>query len=301
MLIDFKEIPVSNSIMTNQDIFEKFARDFFKSIGYEIENEPARGSDGGIDIKVSQVINNKKFFWLVSCKHYARTGKSITKRIETDIADRIMQQNCDGFIGFYSTIANTSLSNALEKLKNKFPYQLFDNEKIESNIVGIKQHENLFLRYFPKSYRKWKDLYYYSEPIKLVEKYLSAEYNFDMEVEVYKKVFGTIGSLIKMTRNFDDMESALKQNGITYLVVPEFENMKDYSVNYQLLQIQDEFIPKLIKQKFTINTPIIFYLFSINTDENSIGYAYNPNYFLVSPKTNNRLEEIFQDLKNMLN
>ncbi|MFI5141096.1 MAG: restriction endonuclease, partial [Bacteroidia bacterium] len=127
MLIDFKEIPQSNGTMPTQDIFEKFARDFFKSIGYEIELDPARGADGGIDIKVSELIDNKKFFWLVSCKHYAHTGKSITKKIETDINDRIVQEKCDGFIGFYSTIANASLSQALEKSKNKLPYKLFDN------------------------------------------------------------------------------------------------------------------------------------------------------------------------------
>lgn len=300
MLIDFKEIPCSNSNILDQDIFEKFARDFFKSIGYEIESEPARGADGGIDIKVSQLIDNKKFYWLVSCKHNAHTGKSVTKSIETDLIDRIEQHNCNGFIGFYSTIANQSLSNSLEKIKNKFPYQLFDNEKIESHIVGISQQETIFLRYFPKSYAKWKDLYYYTEPIKLVEKYLSSKYDFDLDIEVYKKLFGTIGNLIKLTRNFDNIEHALKENGVTYFVVPEFSEIRGYSANNLTLLILSNFFSDILKFKLKVNVPVKFYLYSVNLEENYIGYAYNPNYFLVSPKTHNHLEGIFQDLKAML-
>jgi hypothetical protein len=43
-----------------------------------------------------------KINWLVSCKHYSFSGKSVSQQDELNIRDRVEACNCDGFIGFYS-------------------------------------------------------------------------------------------------------------------------------------------------------------------------------------------------------
>ena len=55
--IDFREIPVANSGKGDQDYFELFARDFFWSLGYVIDQGPSRGADGGRDLIVVEPLD----------------------------------------------------------------------------------------------------------------------------------------------------------------------------------------------------------------------------------------------------
>jgi hypothetical protein len=155
MLIDFKEIPKANTGNGDQDTFELFARDFLKIIGYTVIEEPARGADGGKDLIVLEkrvgVGGESYVRWLVSCKHFAhnhkgKIGKSVTPNDEQNISDRVKSKNCDGFIGFYSTIPSEGLMNILKGLSPKIGHQVFDWNKIESLIVGFPDREQIFLR-----------------------------------------------------------------------------------------------------------------------------------------------------------
>ena len=94
-MIDFKEIPKANSGSGQQDFFELFARDFLKLKGFEIIIDPARGADGGVDLIVRENRSGEndqkiEINWLVSCKHYAHSGKSISTNVESDIMDRVI-------------------------------------------------------------------------------------------------------------------------------------------------------------------------------------------------------------------
>lgn len=80
-VLDFKEIAQANLPTGKQDSFELFARDFLKAMGLEILEGPSRGADDGMDLIAIETqegplgkINTK---WLVSCKHYAHSGKSV--------------------------------------------------------------------------------------------------------------------------------------------------------------------------------------------------------------------------------
>ena len=42
-----------------------------------------------------------RFRWLVSCKHFAKSGKSINERDELNILERMESFCAQGFIGFY--------------------------------------------------------------------------------------------------------------------------------------------------------------------------------------------------------
>ncbi len=112
-MIDFTEIPKANTGSGDQDTYEKFCRDFLHELGFSIIQEPSRGADGGMDLKVEEMRKGPfgitKIHWLVSCKHYAHSTKSITPQIEQDILDRVKSNHCQGFLGFYSTTVSTGL------------------------------------------------------------------------------------------------------------------------------------------------------------------------------------------------
>jgi len=160
MILDFKEIPQANSGDGLQDTFELFSRDFFQVLGYEILQHPDRGADGKKDLIIQETRTGlsgiTKIKWLVSCKHYAHSGKSVSDTDEPNILDRISVHNCDGFIGFYSTLPATSLGNNFEGLKNRTNIQSFDWEHIEKILLESPEGLRLASRYFPVSYEKYK-------------------------------------------------------------------------------------------------------------------------------------------------
>lgn len=159
-MINFKEIPAANG-NENQDKFELFARDFLQAMGYSIVSDPNRGPDGGIDIKIKDIrkgVGNTEVFLLVSCKHFAHSSNSVTAVVEVDILDRVSRHGCSGFIGFYSTIAHSSLTDKLSDLKTQSQikeFECFDSSKIESHLLKVVDGRTLFHRYFPESYIKW--------------------------------------------------------------------------------------------------------------------------------------------------
>lgn len=300
MLIDFKEIPPSNSTSDKQDIFEKFCRDFLEIMGYEIVSGPARGADGGLDIKVCEHISGintvQKIYWLASCKHYAHSSKSITKEIETDIRDRVESHGCSGFIGLYSTIAHQSLLNSLTGLSCKIGFQLFDNEKIEKHLIGVHTHENILLRYFPDSYKKWKELYYYTEPIKLFENYL--EKNHKYRTEIFNNIFHSSGNFIKKIRQFDDVKSAIESENTAYYIVDEFSSNMFHNIS--LAELMDFRLGEFLEKK--INKSIVHKLLSFTFSSNfHIDYAHYPNFLFVSPDKNKEFNLMYAEFKELLN
>ncbi|AXG71784.1 hypothetical protein KORDIASMS9_04042 [Kordia sp. SMS9] len=160
MILDFKEIPKANTGNGDQDTFELFSRDFLEILGYEIIQQPDRGADGKKDLIVQESrhgisgVTNIK--WLVSCKHYAHSGKSINDSDEPNILDRISVHECDGFLGFYSTLPATSLGKNFEGLKKKTQIDSFDKERIEKIMLESPEGIRLASRYFPISFEKYK-------------------------------------------------------------------------------------------------------------------------------------------------
>ncbi|MCB0701367.1 MAG: restriction endonuclease [Candidatus Kapaibacterium sp.] len=156
MILDFKEIPQANKANGYQDTFELFARDFLEVLGYEIIQQPDRGADGKKDLIVQELRHGlsgtTKLKWLVSCKHKAFSGKSVSDTDEPNIQDRLTTYNCEGFIGFYSTLPSTGLGGIIQGLKSKIETQTFDREQIEKVLLESPQGLKLASRYFPKSY-----------------------------------------------------------------------------------------------------------------------------------------------------
>lgn len=309
MIIDFKEIPVANSGVGNQDTFEMFSRDFLESFGYEIVGEPTRGADGGIDIKVKEVRTGiggqTDFFWLVSCKHYAHSGVAISPAIEQNITDRVMSNSCNGFIGFYSKISSSGLKDILDGLKTKISYQIFDNEKIENRIVGSGKMEPLFLRYFPESYKKWKELHYYLEPIKLYEHYFDKKY--ELRKDLFRFLFGSLENSIKQIRKNNTLKNAIKENSFDILIEPllfEYNWEVLNSSTFQKIKCTpktfiEEYLPREIKNKYGIDIDPKAIESCMNYEINGAYFLY-PNILIVNQSYNLFFNMMFDDLKNML-
>ena len=115
-MVDFTELP-------DGEVWEHFARDFLAESGFQIETSPDRGADAGKDFLVTERlvgrVNTYPFRWLVSCKHFAKSGKSVSEQDEPNIRERLESFRADGFLGFYSTIPSSGLNSRLMALRNE--------------------------------------------------------------------------------------------------------------------------------------------------------------------------------------
>lgn len=171
--IDYKEIPPANSSNGQQDTFELFARDFIQTVlKFKILSQPNRGADGGKDILAEEsrygTVSEDRIKWLVSCKHFTESGRSVSEADEQNITDRLEQHSAQGFLGFYSTLASSGLGNRIDALKSKYEVEVFDGRRIEEMILG-RNHYQLLRRYFPDSYSKWVEKS--KEPTLLMNEY----------------------------------------------------------------------------------------------------------------------------------
>lgn len=157
--LDFKEIAQANLGSGSQDSFELFTRDFLEFLGYKIvlalRGEQIGGKDVVVEEQRTGVGGDTTVRWLVSCKHNAHSGNSVSPTQETNIRDRVESNGCTGFIGVYSTLPSGGLSTALSRLSGKIESQVFDCEKIEGRLLGNSNGQHLAKRYFPASMSKW--------------------------------------------------------------------------------------------------------------------------------------------------
>ena len=120
--------------MTDEE-WEKFAVQVLSQIGFIPLTLPAYGTDGGQDFLVEK--DGDKY--LVSCKHYVKSGKHVGQDDEQNIGDRLLQHNVTGFIGFYSTGITTGLQNRLVGICNngKFSFMIFEPQNIAHIVQSM--------------------------------------------------------------------------------------------------------------------------------------------------------------------
>lgn len=229
MLINFNEIPSQSDSQQLSDSFELFARDFLQNLGFEIVSDPNRGADGKKDLIIKEIrqsttglAKKTEVHWLVSCKHLSKSKKSVIDTHEPDILDRVSSNECDGFLGFYSTIISSSLSNKLEKLKKKIEVEIFDKEKIENFIIGNPNFMSIFQRYFPESFLDSQKLNNPLQPVKLFEYFMRE--NYDGYLESFLYIFKETSVLIKGIRASNSIHELFERQNCQILVEPVLEN-----------------------------------------------------------------------------
>ncbi|QIB41670.1 restriction endonuclease (plasmid) [Rhizobium oryzihabitans] len=156
--LDFTEIASAQS-GPDRDRFELFAREFFDSEGFRIIEQPDRGADGGRDLIVEEDRSGpggvNVVRWLVSCKHKAHSGASVSPGDEINIRDRLYTHRCQGFVSFYSTLPSSGLGQTLRALQPDFEYLQLDSEVVERKLLDSPRGRVLAARYMPKSFNRW--------------------------------------------------------------------------------------------------------------------------------------------------
>lgn len=156
--LDFTEIPSAQG-GPERDRFELFAREFLLAEGFRIVEQPDRGADGGRDIIVEEDRQGpggaSVVRWLVSCKHKAHSGGSVTPGDEQNIRDRLGTHGCQGFVAFYSTLPSSGLGQTLSALRPAHEYLQLDGEAIERKLLDSPRGSVLAARYTPKSFNRW--------------------------------------------------------------------------------------------------------------------------------------------------
>lgn len=162
-------------VSTDGEIWELFARDFLLQLGFFVESSPDRGADAGKDLLITEELkghlNRYRFRWLVSCKHFAHSKRSVSEGDEPNILERLEAFQADGFIGFYSTVGSSGLNQRLNQLKHTGKikdFRLFDGQLIENHLVRLG-FSKLLMRYFPASYTRLKPLHKIVEPYQPLE------------------------------------------------------------------------------------------------------------------------------------
>ncbi len=197
-MIDFTEIP------DDGEQWELFARDLLTQLGYSIKSGPDRGADAGKDLLVSEELQGRlgpyTFTWLVSCKHFAASGRSVTERDELNIQERLSTFVADGFLAFYSTLASAGLNSRLQRLRDNGQikdYRILDHRMIEDRLLRI-EHSALMQRYLPNGYK-------HLNPIILVEdKYIPLKCHAcgrDLLEDMYKERYGGVIVVLKNWEN----------------------------------------------------------------------------------------------------
>lgn len=158
-VLDFREIASANA-GASRDQFELFTRDFLTFAGFKIVNGPDRGADAGRDLIIEEVrtgiAGETRIRWLVSCKHKAHSGASVTAEDEADIHDRVRTHDCRGFLCVYSTLPSSGLAAKINASNLPFEVQVYDAERIETQILSSAQGASIAERYFPCSWAEWK-------------------------------------------------------------------------------------------------------------------------------------------------
>lgn len=155
--LDFREIPPADA-GPERDAFELFAREVLIHLGYEVAEGPDRGPDGGRDLILNEVRTGvggaTVVRWLVSSKHYAHSGRAVGEPDEQNIVDRMRAHECQGFIGFYSTLPSSALRTRVVNLR--IEHQFYDPARIETLLLESSDGIALARRYCPASMQAWE-------------------------------------------------------------------------------------------------------------------------------------------------
>jgi len=120
-------MPVDLTRIESGEQFELLCEDLLQAMGFAIEAKVARGPDLGKDIIAVQTITDLAGFsethrYLIECKHYAGSGKSVR---EGDIGSPIARMgthNCDRYILATSTVPSEKVRVQLAGMPNTVPH-----------------------------------------------------------------------------------------------------------------------------------------------------------------------------------
>lgn len=132
-MIDFSELP-SDGIK-----FEQLVRELLLRSGFEV-HWTGVGPDGGRDLvaieKAEGMLAPFQRKWLVSCKHYANSGKSVGLNDVTDINDACDTVGATGYLLACSTQPSSTVVRRFEEIeaRGKFVIRYWDSVELEKRL-----------------------------------------------------------------------------------------------------------------------------------------------------------------------
>ena len=155
-MIDFKELP-EDGIK-----FEQLSRELLKRSGFEV-HWTGVGQDNSRDLiiieKAEGTLAPFKRKWLVSCKHFAHSNKSVGLSDIQNITDQCAAIDATGFLLVCSTQPTSSVIRRFEEIENqgKLILRYWDSIEIEKRLDTPETFPLIHI-FFPKSAKnnKWK-------------------------------------------------------------------------------------------------------------------------------------------------
>jgi Holliday junction resolvase len=136
------------------ELFELLCSDLLKTIGLRVLRPPGRGPDRGVDIIALSTTTDELGFEIesriaIECKHYARSGRSVTEGDVGNIIERALNNNCDRYLLITSTIPSSTLLHQIEGINNNPSIPLKANIWNSADIRKLlQQHPDVAQRYF---------------------------------------------------------------------------------------------------------------------------------------------------------
>lgn len=158
-MLNFQELPKDGTKfeqLTRELLLKKGLRPQWTGVG------PDSGRDLLVEEELASHIKNNKRTWLVDCKHYAASGKTVGVGDITDIRDRCERVDAEGFLLVCSTTVSSELSRKLEEIETNtgIATEIWDSITIEKLLLNPISY-SLAQQFFPVSLSSpaWKMFY----------------------------------------------------------------------------------------------------------------------------------------------
>ena len=161
-ILDFKELSTSRASSPAGEDLEGLVRELGKRLGLS-PDWAGRGSDQGRDLffieRRKGVLGSEDLRWLVSCKDFANSGRSVSEHDVGSVSDKVRQHSADGFLLVTTTTASTGLKAVLDAFhtQGSVKTKVWDRHELEDFLLQ-DAHLDLVKRYLPQSYAAFRRL-----------------------------------------------------------------------------------------------------------------------------------------------
>jgi formylglycine-generating enzyme required for sulfatase activity len=147
-------MPIDLTQIESGEEFELLCEDLLQAMGFSIEAKVARGPDLGKDIIAAQTVTDRAGFaethrYLVECKHYAKSGKSVLERDIGSPVSRMGTHHCDRYILVTSTVPSEKVRAQLAGMPNAVPNYRATTWSKGDLARLLDEHPDVRQRYFP--------------------------------------------------------------------------------------------------------------------------------------------------------
>lgn len=120
-----------------------------------------RGPDQKRDIILTEplkgTLTNEKIVWIVECKDFVKSGKSVQEKDLPSIKDKLAQHKADGFILATSTTPSSSAKELIDKLDIKQGGHIYthvwDSAELKRMLIEPNNHK-ILKQFLPDSYKR---------------------------------------------------------------------------------------------------------------------------------------------------